>query len=148
MKALPVLPLTILPLTIWAFSACSTGTAPSRLLVGNWGDGSRKFATMQMRLVGDARNVTGTACGTTAGYLSFRNAPVEVDGPSVQFVITKDSVISPGTPLIGTRFVGELKDDGTIVGRMTGTGQPLNFTLVRSELVSGNCEGATIYTPP
>ena len=140
--------LSVLPLTIWAFSACSGGTAPSHLLVGNWGDGSRKFATMQMRLVGDARNVTGTACGTTAGYLSFRNAPVEVDGRSVQFVITKDSVISPGTPLIGTRFVGELKDDGTIVGRMTGTGQPLNFTLVRSELVSGTCEGATIYTPP
>jgi hypothetical protein len=68
--------------------------------------------------------------------------PVEVDGRSVQFVIAKDSVISPGTWLIGTRFVGELKDDGTIVGRMTGSG--LNFTLGRSDLVSGTCGGALI----
>ena len=103
---------------------------------------------MEMRLVGDARNVTGTACGTTAGYLSFRNAPVEVDGRTVQVVVTKDSIVGAGSPLIGNRFVGELKDDGTIVGRMTGTGEPLNFTLVRSELVSGTCEGARIYTPP
>jgi len=60
----------------------------------------------------------------------FANAPVEVDGRRVQFVITKDSVISQA------------------LGDMTGTGQPLNFTLVRSEVVSGTCEGATIYTPP
>jgi len=39
-----------------------------------------------------------------------------------------------------------LKDDGTIVGRMTGSG--LNFTLSRYDLVSGTCEGALIYTPP
>ena len=139
--------LSVLPLTMWAFSACSGGIAPSNLLVGNWADGSRKFATMQMRLVGDARNVTGTACGTTAGYLSFRNAPVDVDGRTIQFVITKDSSVT-AAPLIGNRFVGELKEDGSIAGRMTGTGPPLNFTLVRSELVSGTCEGATIYTPP
>src|SRR5688572_25373263 len=123
---MPMKALSVLPLMIWAISACSTGPAPSNLLVGNWRDASRKFATMQMRLVGDARNVTGTACGTTAGYLSFRNAPVDVDGRTVQVVITKDSIVGAGSPLIGNRFVGELKDDGTIVGRMTGTGQPLN----------------------
>lgn len=139
---------SLLPLTIWAFSACSTGPTPSDLLVGNWRDSARKFATLQMRLAGDARNVTGTACGTTAGYLSFRNLPVDVDGRSVRFVITTDSVTRSGTPLIGSQFAGELKEDGTIVGRMTGTGPPLNFTLARSELVSGICEGATIYTPP
>jgi hypothetical protein len=144
----PMKALFFLPLTIWAFSGCSTGTAPSHLLVGNWGDGSRKFATMQMRLVSDARSVIGTACGTSAGYLSFRNAPVEVDGRTIHVVITKDSIVAGGSPLIGNRFLGELKDDGTIVGRMTGTGQPLNFTLVRSDLVSGTCEGDLIYTPP
>ena len=137
----------ILPLALSAFSACTAGTAPSNLLVGNWGDRSRKFATVQMRLAGDARNITGTACGTTGGYLSFRDAPVEVDGRTVQFVITKDSIVSTGAPLIGNRFAGELKDDGTIVGRMTGTGGPMNFTLVRSDVVSGTCEGATVYTP-
>jgi hypothetical protein len=124
---MPLKALSVLPLTFWAFSACSLGTAPSRFLVGNWRDSVNKGVTLQMRLVGDARNVTGTACGTTAGYLSFRNVPVEVDGRSVRFVITKDSVISPGPP--GTRFVGEWKADGTIVGRMTDSG--LNFTLVR-----------------
>jgi hypothetical protein len=140
--------LSVLPLTIWAFSACSGGIAPSNLLVGNWADGSRKFAMMQMRLVGDTRNITGTACGTTSGYLNFRDAPVEVDGRTVRFVITKESIVSTGSALIGNRFVGELKEDGSIVGRMTGTGGPMDFTFVRSDLVSGTCEGAMIYTPP
>jgi hypothetical protein len=141
--------LFIVPLMMWASSACNTRTAPSHLLVGNWSDSARKFATLQMRLAGDARNVTGTACGTTAGYLAFRDAPVEVDGRRVQFVITKESVGSlTGTPLIGNRFVGDLKEEGTIVGRMTGTGAPLNFTLVRYELGSGICEGAAIFTRP
>lgn len=140
--------LSALPLTIWAFSACGGGIAPSNLLVGNWADGSRKFATLQMRLVGDTGNITGTACGTTSGYLNFRDAPVEVDGRAVRFVVTKESLVSTGTALIGNRFVGELMEDGSIVGRMTGSGGPMNFTFVRSDLASGTCEGAMISTPP
>lgn len=99
-----------------------------------------------MRLVGDGRNVSGTACGSTAGYLSFRNAPVEVEGRTIRFVITKDSIVGARAQL-GDRFVGELKDDGTIAGRMTGSGGPMNFTFSRSDLGSGTCEGVPIFTP-
>ena len=134
----------IIPLTIWAVSACGHATAPSHLLVGNWKDSSRKNIILQMRLSGDSRGVVGVACGIISGYLSFRDARVEVDGRTVRFAVTKESAVSTG--FVGNRFVGELKDDGTIVGKMPPA-LPFNVTFARSETTSGTCEGAPIYSP-
>lgn len=52
-----------------------------------------------------------------------------------------------GVGLIGNRFVGELKDDGNIVGTLTPA-IPFNVMFVRSDAVSGTCAGAPIYSPP